>query len=167
VRPTRLRRALVALLLAGACSPDREPSPERSPDAAVAAGLDSLGARLVRAYRTKDARAYGALYTDSALFEWPAVPTARGRAAMEAMARELWPPLAGLDIRFIVSSRRIAPDHATEFGAFEESWRDTSGARMTEYGRYVTLLARQSDGAWRIDRFFGFSDSTARAPAKR
>jgi ketosteroid isomerase-like protein len=84
----------------------------------------------------------------------------RGRAGLEAMARSLWPSLDDLALKLAVSSRRIAPDHATEFGAFEESWRDTSGARMTEFGRYVTVFARQPDDGWRIDRFFGFSDST-------
>jgi hypothetical protein len=26
-----------------------------------------------------------------------------------------------------------------EFGAFQQSWRDSSSARRTEFGRYVTL----------------------------
>jgi hypothetical protein len=34
---------------------------------------------------------------------------------------------------------------------------------MIEFGRYVTVLARQRDGSWLIDRFFGFEDSTRRA----
>ncbi len=33
----------------------------------------------------------------------------------------------------------------------------------TEFGRYVALLARQPDDSWRMDRFFGFSDSTRSA----
>jgi len=65
-----------------------------------------------------------------------------------------------MDLRLTVSARRVAPDHATEFGAFEQSWRDSRGVRMTEYGRYVSLLLRQADGRWRMDRFFGFEDST-------
>jgi len=31
---------------------------------------------------------------------------------------------------------------------------------MTEFGRYVAFLLRQQDGSWRMDRFFGFEDST-------
>jgi hypothetical protein len=31
---------------------------------------------------------------------------------------------------------------------------------MTEFGRYVALLALQEDGSWRMDRFIGFADST-------
>jgi ketosteroid isomerase-like protein len=65
-----------------------------------------------------------------------------------------------MDLKLTVTSRRLASDHATEFGAFQQSWRDTGGVRMTEFGRYVTVLARQGDGTWLIDRFFGFEDST-------
>jgi hypothetical protein len=85
---------------------------------------------------------------------------------MEGMARSNWAALEDMDLRLTVSSRRVASDHATEFGAFEQSFRDSSGVRSTEFGRYVTVLARGADGAWRIDRFFGFADSTRPLPAE-
>jgi len=128
--------------------------------AAANAGLDSLDARVARAYQRYDSRAYGALYTNDAQFEWSATPTVHGPAGLEKMAAELWPPLKELALVLKVSSRQISPDHATEFGAFQESWRDSTGGRTTEYGRYVTLNARQPDNSWRIQHFFGFEDST-------
>jgi hypothetical protein len=76
------------------------------------------------------------------------------------MAKNNWASLRDMDLGLTVSSRRIAIDHATEFGAFTQSWSDSSGARTAEYGRYVSFLVRQPDGSWRMDRFFGFSDST-------
>src|ERR1041384_2360631 len=150
------RVAIVSLCRVGlACSP-----PPRPPAAEATAGIDSLNARLVQAYRSHDPRAYAALYTDSAVFEWPAFNTVRGPAELAAMARNNWASLSDMDLRLTVSARRVAPDHATEFGAFAQSWRDSRGVRMTEYGRYVTFLLRQQDGSWRMDRFFGFEDST-------
>jgi ketosteroid isomerase-like protein len=156
------RTAVVPLLVVVlACS---RPARESADDAS--ARIDSLNARLVQAYRTGDPRSYGALYTDSAEFEWPAFNTVRGRAAMEAMARSNWAALNDMDLLLTVTSRRFASSHATEFGAFQQSWRDSAGMRMTEYGRYVTSLARQPDGSWRIDRFFGFADSTRPLPKR-
>ena len=150
-----MRRISISLIvLSAACSE----VPGRSADDA-SAGIDSLNARLVQAYRNRDPRAYRALYTDSAVFEWPAFNTVRGRAGLEAMARGSWASLNDMDLRLTVSSRRLAADHATEVGAFEQSWRDTGGVRMAEFGRYVTVLAR-GDSGWMIDRFFGFADST-------
>jgi ketosteroid isomerase-like protein len=158
-----IRVAILSLGIAGlACSPPPRPSAGEA-----TAGIDSLNARLVQAYRTHDPQAYAALNTDTAVFEWPAFNTVRGRAELAAMARSNWGSLNDMDLRLTVSTRRVAPDRATEFGAFEQSWRDSSGARMTEFGRYVTFLVRKKDGSWLIDRFFGFEDSTRRGPGHR
>jgi ketosteroid isomerase-like protein len=134
---------------------------------AAGVGIDSLNARLIQAHRNRDPQTYAALYTDSGVFEWPAFNTVRGRAGLEAMARGNFASLDDLDLRLTVASRRVASNHATEFGAFEESWSDSSGVHMTEFGRYVVFLARQPDNSWRIDRFFGFEDSTRPSPTRR
>jgi len=149
-------RAVVSLGIAClACA-----QPSRPSAGEATAGIDSLNARLVQAYRNHDPQAYAALYTDTAVFEWPAFSTVRGPTELAAMARGSWASLKDMDLRLTVATRRVAPDHATEFGAFEQSWRNSSGARMTEFGRYVAFLVRQEDGSWRMDRFFGFEDST-------
>jgi ketosteroid isomerase-like protein len=153
--------ALSLYLVAAGCAKEVGPAADD-----VNAGIDSLNARLVSAYRTRDPRAYGALYTDSAVFEWPAFNSPRGPAQLAEMARSNWAAERDVDLRLDVASRRLASDHATEFGAFQQSWTDSSGVRMTEFGRYVTYLVRQRDGSWRIDRFFGFEDSTRRASAR-
>lgn len=157
---------ILSFVLGLACS--------RPPDRALvtdtvqaSAGIDSLNARLTRVYRDRDPHAYSALFTDSAVFEWPAFNTVRGRAGLEAMARSNWASLNDMNLRLIVSSRRFGSNQATEFGAFEQSWRDSANVRMTEFGRYVVALTTQGDNTWLIDRFFGFHDSTralARSP---
>ncbi len=154
--PTSLRAALFPLVALGvACA-----QPDRSSLELAGAGIDSLNARLAQAYRTRDPQLYGTLFTDSAIFEWPAFNTVRGRAGLEAMVRGGWASLNDMDLQLTVSSRSIDADRATEFGAFEQYFRDDKGARLTEFGRYVTVLARQPDDTWLIERFFGFADST-------
>jgi ketosteroid isomerase-like protein len=132
-------------------------------DAPDLAGVDSLNARIVDAYRKHDPQAYAAAFTDSAVFEWPAFDTVRGATALGAMARSNWAALRDMDLRLTVADRRVAPGQVTEFGAFQQTYSDSAGARMTEYGRYAAVLVRQGDGAWKMDRFFGFADSTRRA----
>lgn len=157
-----IKLTILSLCILGvACS-----RPSRPADEEANAGIDSLNARLIRAYRHHDPQAYAALYTDSAVFEWPAFNTVRGPAELAAMAKSNWASLHDMDLRLAVSSRRVAPENATEFGAFQQSWRDSSGGRMTEFGRYVAFLVRQRDGSWRMDRFFGFEDSTRPPSAK-
>lgn len=154
---TSISAAIILFFALGvACSE----APHRSSASEANAGIDSLNARLIQAYRNRDPQAYATLYTDSAVFEWPAFNTVRGRAGLEAMARSNWASLYDMDLQLAVSARQVAANHATEFGAFQQSWRDPSGVRMTEFGRYVVTLARQGDNIWLIDRFFGFEDST-------
>jgi ketosteroid isomerase-like protein len=149
------------LVLSAACS-----QPPRQSASDAGAGIDSLNARVVQAYRKSDPKVYATLFTDTAVFEWPAFNTVRGPAGMEAMARSNWASLNDMDLKLTVASRRLESNHATEVGAFQQSWRDSTGGRMAEFGRYVTLLARDGDGTWRIDRFFGFEDSTRRISAR-
>ena len=157
---TRTQGAPVRVAIASLCIVGLACRPARPSVADATAGIDSLNAALVRAYRTHDPQAYAALYTDTAVFEWPAFNTVRGPTQLAAMARSNWASLQDMDLRLTVSARRVAPGQATEFGAFEQSWRDSSGVRRTEFGRYVAFLLRQADGSWRMDRFFGFEDST-------
>jgi ketosteroid isomerase-like protein len=153
---TSIGAAVIPLFVLGAACSE---APRRSASEA-SAGIDSLNVHVVQAYRNRDPQTYAALFTDSAVFEWPAFNTVRGRAGLEAMARSNWASLNDMDLQLTVASRRVASNHATEFGAFQQSWRDSNGVRMTEFGRYVVSLARQGDSSWRIDRFFGFADST-------
>jgi ketosteroid isomerase-like protein len=149
--------ALASLLALGACANE---APARAADPQAGARIDSMNAKLSAVYRARDSRAYPLLFTDSAVFEWPGTPNIRGRVGLEALARDGWKPLNDLELKVIPSARSIGVDHATEFGAFEESWRDSTGARKVEFGRYAELLVRQPDGSWLIDHFFGFEDST-------
>jgi ketosteroid isomerase-like protein len=160
----RIEAALITIIIG--CVACSRASPGSPVDGnAAAAGIDSLNDRLIQTYRDRNPTAYGALYTDTAVFEWPAFNTVRGRSGLEAMVRSNWANLDSMDLKLAVASRRIAKDQATEFGAFEQSYRE-KGVHKTEFGRYVTVLARQPDGTWRIDRFFGFEDSTRLLPSK-
>ena len=161
-KPLGTMASIALASVALACSP-ASPPPNQQSNAAI----DSLNARLVRAYQTRDPQAYAALYTVSAVFEWPAFATARGPAALGAMARDNWSAERDVDLRLTVANRRLTANQATEFGAFQQLWTDSAGVRMIEFGRYVTLFVRQGDGSWRIDRFFGFEDSTRRAAVHR
>jgi len=151
-----MKRLVTLLCLLGVgCS-----SASLPPTSDANAGIDTLNAHLIASYRARDPKAYAALYTDTAAFEWPAFNTVRGTAALGEMAKDNWAAERDVDLRLKVSSRRVAPDDATEFGAFEQDWTDSSGVRRTEFGRYASYLLRQPDGSWRMDRFLGFEDST-------
>src|SRR5256712_12184437 len=98
---------VVVVLLGSACLACAQPS--RPSAGEVTAGIDSLNAPIVQAYRSHDPQAYAALYTDTALFEWPAVNTVRGPTALAAMAREHWASFKDMDLRLPVATPRVTP----------------------------------------------------------
>src|SRR2546422_3783595 len=115
--------AVVSLCIVGlACQPSRPSTGE------AAAGIDSLNAALVRAYRSHDPRAYAALYTDTAVFEWPAFNTVRGPAELAAMARSNWAALSDMDLRLTVAAPPPPPRPPTGFGALQPTRRAPSGS---------------------------------------
>src|SRR3989442_4842584 len=100
--------AVVSLCIVGlACQPSRPSTGE------AAAGIDSLNAALVRAYRSHDPRAYAALYTDTAGFEWPAFHNVWGPAELAAEARSKWASLSGIGLRLTGAARPRPPRSST------------------------------------------------------
>src|SRR5256885_14697162 len=101
-RRASARVAVVLLCILGlACRPS-----VRSSAGEATAGIDSLNAALVRAYRTHDPQAYAALYTDTAVLGWPAFNTVRGPAPPAGMAWRSWSSLKGMGLRLTASRPR-------------------------------------------------------------
>src|SRR2546421_13000913 len=100
----------LAIVLA-ACA--RQSQPARPSAGEATAGIDSLNAALVHAYRTHDPLAYAALYTDTAGFEGPAVNTGRGPPQLAAMARSKWASPKDMGLRPTLPRRPAPPGHST------------------------------------------------------
>src|SRR4026209_750866 len=74
-------------LFCGACSQTSPPSADGRNAGDANAAIDSLNARISQAYRDHDPSAYAKQFTDTTVFEWPAINTVRGRPAIEEMVR--------------------------------------------------------------------------------
>ena len=105
-RRATIGRTRVALRTSTACA-NEAPASRPAVDPQAGAHIDSLNASLMAIHRMRDAKAYGTLFTDSAIFEWPAIPNVRGRARLELMAVENWKSLNQLELKVIPSSRVI------------------------------------------------------------
>ena len=122
-----IKVTILSLCIVGvSCSQAPQPSTGQA-----SAGIDSLNARLVRAYQTSDPQAYAALYTDTAVFEWPAFNTVRGHAELEAMARSNWATLRDMDLKG-------APYGYTPFC---DSNKDMEGFRFWKSGYWKNHLS--------------------------
>jgi ketosteroid isomerase-like protein len=129
--------------------------------------LAFLRKQLESVHANGDAAAFAALHTDATVVEWRGrSEPLTGRVALENSRREIWAHRRDLRLSLQVSELRIHADRAYEFGSYEESWLDSQGTQLTEFGRYVTAYARETDGQWRIARTFGFTDLTASRKTK-
>jgi ketosteroid isomerase-like protein len=147
---------IIALLLslAGCATAPWEPAPTQT----VESSLAILRKQLEDVHASRDVAGFGALHTDTAVFEWRGQPAPlTGRLAVENSRREAWALRREPHLSLEVSELRIHVDRAYEFGSYEESWIDAKGKQVTEFGRYVTAYARELDGRWRIARRIGFT----------
>jgi uncharacterized protein (TIGR02246 family) len=113
-------------------------------------------------HASRDAAAFGALHTESVVFEWQGRATPLvGRANLIASRVKVWAPRADLRLALQVSELRVHTNRAYEFGSYEESWTDPDGRRVIERGRIVNTYILEEDGRWRVARTFGFTDSTS------
>lgn len=124
--------------------------------------LADLRRQIEAVHAARDAHAFGALHTESVVFEWQgrAMPLI-GRADLIASRLKVWAPRADLRLALQVSELRVHTDRAYEFGSYEESWTNPDGRRVIERGRLVNTYILEKDGQWRIARTFGFTDSTS------
>lgn len=156
------RWLLLTLLVVQAGCAGLPLAPASRMDRSAETELSSLRKQIEDIHGSRDAVAYGALHAEDAVFEWRGRATqVTGRAALEKNRREVWAARREMRLSLQVADLRVHADRAYEFGSYEETWIDTRGSRVTEFGRYVTAYARSGEGPWRIARTFGYSDLTA------
>lgn len=150
---------VVLLLVAfGGCA--TVPSGLSSPDAE--ADLAVLRKLVEDTHGRRDAVALGALHAESAVYEWRGRATpVTGRVELVRHVRDIWADRRELRLNLQVAEVSVHTDRAYEFGTYEETWIDPRDIRVTEFGRYVTAYARETDGQWRIARTFGFANLVA------
>src|SRR5207249_4197432 len=104
-------------------------------------------------HRSRDVTAFGALHTDGTVYEWRGhgAPVT-GRTALESSTRAIWAKRQNLHLSLQVSELQIHAERAYEFGSYEETWIDSQGRQVTEFGRYVAAYSHEADGEWRIAR---------------
>src|SRR2546426_12420416 len=101
---TRTQGAPVRVAIASLCIVGLACRPARPSVADATAGIDSVNAALVRAYRTHDPQAYAAPYTDTAELEKPALNNDRGPPPPEGTERSKWAAAQDWGRRRVVST---------------------------------------------------------------
>ena len=137
--------ALAGTLAMGACAG----APEMNAPADISA-VNAIRASFQTAFNAGDAEGIGNLYTDDAVSQSNHRPTDHGKAAIIASNRATFAQMS-----FRVD---ITPDETKTVGNLgmdRGTYRMTitpkaGGAPMNDEGRYIVLLAKGTDGKWKV-----------------
>lgn len=144
----------LSLLVAG-CQPAEPPAEPMvstqpaAPDPAVdRAAIDRLRDDWIAASEKDDAMTVAGFYTDDAVHSSPDDPEVQGREAIQALWTRLFPAASGLKIRSL--RQEVSGDLAYDYGEYTQRITPPKGKPMDVTGRYLVVLKRQPDGAWKL-----------------
>ena len=148
----------LALLAVIAC----QPSPPAGLTDADRAAIDSTGKEFVRLALAGDFAALSrGYYPDNGTVMPPNAPAATGHAAIEAFFKTL-PPLTAFEIH--TEELEGTGDLAYKRGRYKMTMAIPGGPAVTDSGKYLEVLKKQSDGSWKTLRDMFSSDIPVPAP---
>lgn len=155
----------VALLLAGACTVEREKPTHASGAEAVRAEVEATTAAFHEALRTDNAEALMGYVADDVVMAPPGEAPIHGKEAMRT-----W--YAGFLAQYRTTSLTLADKEvfvgdgwAVEFGTFKWDLAPAaSGESVVDHGTYMQVWKRTPEGAWRFAREIWNSGAPAPTP---
>ena len=159
-----IKLAVGIVLLGMACAAPQSESPVS--DVSIIHGqVDSRWARYKAAALAEDAAALARIYTDSAYLMQPGLPTTRGNAAIHSLLKEILTGVRILESDIHAEVTEVLGDRVLQVGQYRDVLQPTVEPVQTAFGRFVAVLRRDNDGAWRVDRLIAFPDSTVKQAA--
>ena len=159
--------ALALMLTFAGCQTAPTPAP-KADVAADTAAIKALGDQFTAAFNSGDAAAMAAAYADDAIMMDPNQAAIEGKqaiqAAYEARSKESAGKVA-FTATFTPLETQVAGDWAYDRGNYTVTITPKSGKPMEESAKYLFIVKRQPDGAWRVYRDISNSNSPPPAVA--
>jgi uncharacterized protein (TIGR02246 family) len=144
---------ITAGALLTACTQEPAMPPDTSAEDTAAIG--ELRGAWDAAYEAGDAAALAGLYTTDAVLMQPGLPTMTGRAAIESYYAQNF-AMGSFQVDIMPASTVVDGDIGYEHGEYSGTMTPAAeGDPRQTAGRYVVLLRRDTDEAWRIARSMG------------
>lgn len=139
--------AIGLMTLIAACAPA---APKTDPAADLAA-ITKVRASYVAAFKAGNPAGIGGVYTADGSDMNNAQPTVVGADAITAATKAMMDQMSAQDIVLTSEKLEIAGDMAYDRGTYKTTMTPKAGgAPMVEEGRYLVVVKRQADGAWKL-----------------
>ncbi len=132
--------------------------------------IRQVGEDYVKLVNANDSKGAVALYTDDAMVMAPNEAAVQGKAAIQAWM-EAPPPISNFQMQSLEIEGR--GDLAYDRGTYSVTVTPAGAAPIEVHGKYLTILRKQADGSWKVQRDIWNSDlplpvpETPAAPAKK
>jgi uncharacterized protein (TIGR02246 family) len=151
----------LVIVATAACEPGGRGT---EPSAAVTVAQDRAGINKTRneymsAWRAANADQLANLYTTDALVLYPNQSAVAGRIAIVAYFKSFFAEFAQKDFELTSAEIEIVGPWAFDRGTYR--WRavpHAGGDPIADYGKYLVILQRQTDGSWKVARDMDNSD---------
>ena len=111
--------------------------------------IGALHDQFAAAFNSNDAKAVAAFYTEDAALMLPGRPAIQGRQAILTMFEECFKQNAA-KIKHTALDTQVAGDWAYERGKIREDVIPRFDQPLEQSLKYLAILKRQADGAWKI-----------------
>ncbi len=128
--------------------------------------IDAGNTAYIATQQRGDAKAFAALYADNAASIGTDGSVTRGRAAIEAAAAASLASSTFLRGTITTTDLAVDGDTAYEEGTYLFTIKPKNKPAADYTGRYLTIWARQPDGAWKIQTDTGFAARPCTGGAK-
>ena len=142
--------ALTLMLSIAGCRTAPTPAP-KTDVAADTAAIKALFDQAVTAWHSNDMTALAATYADDAIMMDPNQAAIEGKQAIQA-AYEARSKENAVKVALTPLETQVAGDWAYVRGTLTATVTPKSGKPMEESGKYLFIVKRQPDGAWKIYR---------------
>ncbi len=145
---TRRLLVLFGIIAMAACAPS---APEANAPADVAA-LGAVRDAFIKAFNAADAVAIGALYTTDAIAMPGHNATLTGQPAIVAYNKGLFDQMTA-KIEVMSDETRTMGNFGFDRGRYKMTMTPKAGGpAISDEGRYVVMLAKGTDGSWKVTR---------------
>ena len=159
---------LLGLFFVSACSAPPPPAPPPPPDttAADTAALNKLRSDFEAGWKAGDADRLSALVTSNIVSTGDTQPTITGKDAWLAHHKAQFAQITVNDVKLKSDELKLMGNYAFDAGTFDVTItpKAPKAKPMTMHQRYLVILHKEPDGAWRLYRDI---DNAMPAPAKK